>query len=253
MTRSDTLTYVLLPTATSGPNSRRVAWRSNRSMTRWCSRRVSMCGWTACSGCSNNTRYTHIDPAQRRDELTSLVEPADGEPFVLHPGSSSWVRRWRYARCPTIWPAGSKASRRWVGFGLLTHSTAGFIDPGFSGHITLNCPMWQICRSPCGRDEDRSALSAAAHQPRRTSVRQHRRRLEVSGSAGPTPPRPTSTSSRRLNPRATRSSTCSYSSPASMNGGYASVSSSATAPCTRPDLRCEVEGVAGAIEPTPWP
>ena len=34
----------------------------------------------------NNTRYTHIDPAQRQDELTSLVEPADGEPFVLHPG-----------------------------------------------------------------------------------------------------------------------------------------------------------------------
>ena len=34
----------------------------------------------------NNTRYTHIDPAQRQDELTTLVEPADGEPFVLHPG-----------------------------------------------------------------------------------------------------------------------------------------------------------------------
>ena len=34
----------------------------------------------------NNTRYTHIDPARQQDELTSLVEPADGEPFVLHPG-----------------------------------------------------------------------------------------------------------------------------------------------------------------------
>ncbi len=34
----------------------------------------------------NNTRYTHIDPAQQQDELTSLVEPLDGEPFVLHPG-----------------------------------------------------------------------------------------------------------------------------------------------------------------------
>lgn len=34
----------------------------------------------------NNTRYTHIDPAQRQDELTTLVEPAEGEPFVLHPG-----------------------------------------------------------------------------------------------------------------------------------------------------------------------
>jgi dCTP deaminase len=34
----------------------------------------------------NNTRYTHIDPAQRQDELTTLVEPDQGEPFVLHPG-----------------------------------------------------------------------------------------------------------------------------------------------------------------------
>ena len=34
----------------------------------------------------NNTRYTHIDPAQQQDELTTLVEPAEGEPFVLHPG-----------------------------------------------------------------------------------------------------------------------------------------------------------------------
>src|ERR1700712_3508699 len=31
----------------------------------------------------NNTRYTHIDPAQRQDELTTLVTPTEGEPFVL--------------------------------------------------------------------------------------------------------------------------------------------------------------------------
>ena len=34
----------------------------------------------------NNTRYTHIDPSQQQDELTTLVEPRAGEPFVLHPG-----------------------------------------------------------------------------------------------------------------------------------------------------------------------
>ena len=34
----------------------------------------------------NNTRYTHIDPARQQDELTTLVEPGAGEPFVLHPG-----------------------------------------------------------------------------------------------------------------------------------------------------------------------
>jgi dCTP deaminase len=34
----------------------------------------------------NNTRYTHIDPSIQQDELTSLVQPEPGEPFVLHPG-----------------------------------------------------------------------------------------------------------------------------------------------------------------------
>jgi dCTP deaminase len=34
----------------------------------------------------NNTRYTHIDPSQQQDELTSLIQPVEGEPFVLHPG-----------------------------------------------------------------------------------------------------------------------------------------------------------------------
>src|SRR3712207_2709061 len=33
-----------------------------------------------------NSRYTHIDPAQQQDELTSAVEPEGDEPFVLHPG-----------------------------------------------------------------------------------------------------------------------------------------------------------------------
>src|SRR5438128_9383143 len=34
----------------------------------------------------NNTRYTHIDPSTRQDDLTTIVEPKEGEPFVLHPG-----------------------------------------------------------------------------------------------------------------------------------------------------------------------
>jgi len=33
-----------------------------------------------------NHRYTHIDPAEQQDDLTELVEVADGEAFLLHPG-----------------------------------------------------------------------------------------------------------------------------------------------------------------------
>lgn len=85
----------------------------------------------------NNTRYTHIDPAQRQDDLTSLVEPKEGEPFVLHPGE--FVLGATLERCTLPDDlAGRLEGKSSLGrLGLLTHSTAGFIDPGFSGHITL--------------------------------------------------------------------------------------------------------------------
>jgi dCTP deaminase len=85
----------------------------------------------------NNHLYTHIDPAERQDDLTTLVETRDGEPFVLHPGE------FVLASTLEVVTLGSHLAARLEGksslgrLGLLTHSTAGFIDPGFSGHVTL--------------------------------------------------------------------------------------------------------------------
>jgi dCTP deaminase len=85
----------------------------------------------------NNHLYTHIDPATQQDELTSMVEVADGQPFVLHPGE------FVLASTLEVITLGNQLAGRVEGksslgrLGLLTHSTAGFIDPGFSGHITL--------------------------------------------------------------------------------------------------------------------
>ena len=85
----------------------------------------------------NNHLYTHIDPAERQDELTSAVEVSDGEPFVLHPGE------FVLASTLEVISLGDQLAGRLEGksslgrLGLLTHSTAGFIDPGFSGHVTL--------------------------------------------------------------------------------------------------------------------
>jgi len=85
----------------------------------------------------NNTRYTHIDPSVQQDDLTSLVEPADGEPFVLHPGEFVLGSTYEMVTLPDDL-AGRLEGKSSLGrLGLLTHSTAGFIDPGFSGHITL--------------------------------------------------------------------------------------------------------------------
>src|SRR5690606_13186643 len=85
----------------------------------------------------NNTKYTHIDPSQQQDELTSLVEVPDGEPFVLHPGEFVLASTLEVVTLPNDL-AGRLEGKSSLGrLGLLTHSTAGFIDPGFSGHITL--------------------------------------------------------------------------------------------------------------------
>ncbi|RVW01313.1 dCTP deaminase [Rhodococcus xishaensis] len=85
----------------------------------------------------DNTKYTHIDPALRQDELTSLVEPTPGEPFVLHPGEFVLGSTLEVCTLPDNL-AGRLEGKSSLGrLGLLTHSTAGFIDPGFSGHITL--------------------------------------------------------------------------------------------------------------------
>lgn len=84
-----------------------------------------------------NSRYTHIDPAQQQDELTTPVETPDGESFVLHPGEFVLASTFELFTLPDDL-AGRLEGKSSLGrLGLLTHSTAGFIDPGFSGHITL--------------------------------------------------------------------------------------------------------------------
>ena len=138
----------------------------------------------------NNHLYTHIDPAIRQDELTALVEVADGEAFVLHPGE------FVLASTLEVITLGNSLAGRVEGksslgrLGLLTHSTAGFIDPGFSGHITLelsnvaNLPikLWpgmkigQLCIM---------RLSSEAEHPYGSAVYGSR----YQGQRGPTPSR----------------------------------------------------------------
>jgi dCTP deaminase len=84
-----------------------------------------------------NHRYPHIDPAEEQPELTRLVEPQHGEPFILHPGEFVLASTYEVVTLPDD-VAGRLEGKSSLGrLGLLTHSTAGFIDPGFSGHVTL--------------------------------------------------------------------------------------------------------------------
>ncbi|HEY3560020.1 dCTP deaminase [Kribbella sp. WER1] len=84
-----------------------------------------------------NHRYPHIDPSEEQPDLTRLVEPDGEEPFILHPGEFVLGSTYELVTLPDDVAARLEGKSSLGRLGLLTHSTAGFIDPGFSGHVTL--------------------------------------------------------------------------------------------------------------------
>ena len=84
-----------------------------------------------------NHAHACIDPSREQPDLTRLVEPADGEPFVLHPGEFVLASTYERVRLPDDLAARLEGKSSLGRLGLVTHSTAGFIDPGFEGHVTL--------------------------------------------------------------------------------------------------------------------
>ena len=85
----------------------------------------------------DNHKYPFIDPSQEQPELTRLVEVVPDEPFVLHPGEFVLGSTFEAVTLPDDVAARLEGKSSLGRLGLLTHSTAGFIDPGFSGHVTL--------------------------------------------------------------------------------------------------------------------
>ena len=84
-----------------------------------------------------NHKYPHIDPAEDQPDLTREVEPEGDEPFILHPGEFVLGSTYEVVTLPDDVAARLEGKSSLGRLGLLTHSTAGFIDPGFSGHVTL--------------------------------------------------------------------------------------------------------------------
>jgi dCTP deaminase len=85
----------------------------------------------------DNHKYAVIDPAQDQPDLTRLVEVEADQPFVLHPGEFVLGSTYEGVTLPHDLAARLEGKSSLGRLGLLTHSTAGFIDPGFSGHVTL--------------------------------------------------------------------------------------------------------------------
>ena len=135
-----------------------------------------------------NHRYEVIDPSIEQPDLTREVAVAPDDFFILHPGEFVLASTYEVITLPDD-IAGRLEGKSSLGrLGLLTHSTAGFIDPGFSGHITLvlsnvaNLPVklypgmkiGQLCLIK---------LSSAAEHPYGSAVYGSR----YQGQRGPTP------------------------------------------------------------------
>jgi dCTP deaminase len=85
----------------------------------------------------DNHKYPFIDPAEDQPDLTHLVEVDGEQPFILHPGEFALGSTYEQVALPDDVAARLEGKSSLGRLGLLTHSTAGFIDPGFTGHVTL--------------------------------------------------------------------------------------------------------------------
>jgi dCTP deaminase len=85
-----------------------------------------------------NSRYPFIDVKEPMEDLTELVEVGDAEqPFILHPGEFVLGSTLERITLPDDLVARLEGKSSLGRLGLLIHSTAGFIDPGWDGHVTL--------------------------------------------------------------------------------------------------------------------
>jgi len=84
-----------------------------------------------------NSRYPYIDVKAEQEGLTELVEVTGDEPFILHPGEFVLGSTLERVTLPDDLVARLEGKSSLGRLGLLIHSTAGFIDPGWDGHVTL--------------------------------------------------------------------------------------------------------------------
>ena len=85
----------------------------------------------------DNHKYAYIDPAEDQSDLTRFVEVKADEAFILHPGEFVLGSTYEFVTLPDNIAARLEGKSSLGRLGLLTHSTAGFVDPGFNGHVTL--------------------------------------------------------------------------------------------------------------------
>ena len=132
----------------------------------------------------HNARYPYIDVKLPQEELTEQVEIDDDRPFILHPGEFVLGSTLERVTLPDDLVARLEGKSSFGRLGLLIHSTAGFIDPGWDGHVTLelsnvaNLPITIYHGMKIGQISFMQLT-----EPTSTPVRHRVARLEVPGPA----------------------------------------------------------------------
>ncbi len=104
-----------------------------------------------------NNRYPYIDPRQAQPDLTEIVAVEDDEPFILHPGEFVLGQTLEWVELPDDLVARLEGKSSLGRLGLLIHSTAGYVDPGWKGNLTLelsnvaNLPIALYCGMKIGQ------------------------------------------------------------------------------------------------------
>jgi len=84
-----------------------------------------------------NNRYAFIDVRSPQPDLTEMLTIADDEPFILHPGEFVLGQTHEWVELPIDLVARLEGKSSLGRLGLLIHSTAGYVDPGWKGNLTL--------------------------------------------------------------------------------------------------------------------
>ncbi len=85
----------------------------------------------------HNHRYPYIDPREEQPDLTEVTTVDHDEPFILHPGEFVLGQTLEWVELPDDIVSRLEGKSSLGRLGLLIHSTAGYVDPGWKGNLTL--------------------------------------------------------------------------------------------------------------------
>ncbi|MBD3313371.1 dCTP deaminase [Candidatus Woesearchaeota archaeon] len=94
-----------------------------------------------------HSEVTHVDPREGNfDHLMDLVKKSDEDAFIIHPGEFILATTREYVKVPDNMIARLDGRSSWGRLGIVVHSTAGSVHPGFEGKLTLE--MANISKVP---------------------------------------------------------------------------------------------------------